>query len=87
MTMNKPPQAIDIECIAITGYAAKEAGIGRCSSCVHVFINSRGLCGYKPTGKMRVQWCAYGVVFSYLECDKCKEKVREVYRKKTIESR
>ena len=63
---------------ATTGYAAKEAERGRCSSSVHVFINGKGLCGYKPTGKMRIQWCACGIEYSYIECDRCKEKVKEL---------
>jgi|WetSurMetagenome_2_1015567.scaffolds.fasta_scaffold273702_2 hypothetical protein len=64
---------------AITGYAAKEPEKGKCSSSVHVFVNGRGLCGYKPSGKMKIQWCAPGVEYGYLQCDTCKEEIKKYF--------
>lgn len=41
---------------------------------VHVINNGKPLCGWKPRSDMAFQWCAHGVQWTYIECDRCREK-------------
>lgn len=57
-----------------TGWYGIAGGASSDSSKVHALANGRPLCGWKPRPAMEYQWCAGGICFPYLECDRCKAK-------------
>jgi hypothetical protein len=68
----------------ITGYAAKVATVGRCTSQVHIFKGRRAICGYKPAKEMEIQFCANGIEINYVECKSCVKLYRKQQRKKFL---
>ena len=43
------------------------------STNVHITIDGKPACGYKPHPTMQFQWCANQIIFGYIECTKCKK--------------
>ncbi len=56
-------------------------GSSRGSFTVHVVRDDgRPLCRYRPRKEMRLQWCAHGIQWDYLECSGCKEKAKPLLK-------
>lgn len=49
-------------------------GATRGNFTVHV-VQDGPICGWKPRREMEFQWCAWGVVLSYVECASCRRVV------------
>jgi hypothetical protein len=43
------------------------------SPVVHAVHESKPICGQKIDHRAEYQWCAYGLQWDYLDCDKCKQ--------------
>ena len=56
---------------------ASEQGHSAKSTKVHLLVNGKPVCGYKPHKTMQFQWCASSIMNSYIECSECKEKATE----------
>jgi len=46
---------------------------------VHFIIDREPICGYKPHKTMQFQWCSNSDILDWIECKKCKEKVKRIY--------
>lgn len=63
-----------------TGYfgRATENGYTAKSTQVHITDSyARPICRYRPHRTMQFQWCASGVMISYVECKQCKEQYKK----------
>ncbi len=64
--------------IHATGYFGIPGGTGRL---VHAVNESgRPICGHRLHTESRFQWCAHGLVYEMLECERCKRKSRFMMR-------
>lgn len=54
---------------------ATEHGHSAKSTKVHLLVNGKPVCGYKPHKTMQFQWCSYSTM--YIECDECKKRALE----------
>lgn len=48
----------------------------RRGSFVHVVNAGRSICGFRPVRASEFQWCAHGIVYSFIECKECKRRAR-----------
>lgn len=49
------------------------------STNVHIYLgDGKCLCGYTPHKSYEYQWCANGIQEDYLECKKCKDKIKKL---------
>lgn len=60
---------------AVTGYFGIP-GSSRGSFTVHIVAVSGPLCGWRPRKEMEFQWCAGGIKWDFVECDRCKRAVK-----------
>ena len=47
-------------------------------------IKGKVLCGYKPHKTLEFNWCATNNNMIYLECNKCKTKLKKILEKERI---
>ena len=56
-------------------------GSSRGKFTVHVVTDGgRPLCGWRPRKEMEFQWCANGIQYSCIECDRCRDKAQRIMR-------
>lgn len=51
------------------------------STKTHVVIKDKVLCGYKPHKTLEFNWCSTNNSMMYLECNKCKIKLKKMLKK------
>lgn len=63
-----------------TGWFGIPGGPAHRSLPVHVVRTGtrQPICGARVGPKQAFQWCASGIQFSYIECERCKKKVAKV---------
>ena len=62
-----------------TGYYGVP-GSSKGSFTVHAVMEGKPLCGWRPRKNMEFQWCAGGIRWDYLECERCKAKARPLLK-------
>jgi hypothetical protein len=56
-----------------TGYwGIPGSKVQRDSTKVHLVKGGKPVCGAKLRPNQRYQWCAYGILWEYIECKRCK---------------
>lgn len=65
-----------MENVIQTGYFARatEKGHKAAYTKIHLTLDGKPMCGYKPHKTMQFVWNAQGAHKPYVECNKCKEK-------------
>jgi len=61
-----------------TGWFGIPGANGRGSTKVHLVRGGRPACGARLSPRQEYQWCAGGVEYAYLECERCKAIARRV---------
>lgn len=50
---------------------------------VHIVLEEEPICGNKIGKDMSFQFCAFGIIKDYIECESCKKKIKHLINKKS----
>lgn len=46
---------------------------------VHLLVDGKPTCGYRPHARYEFQWCAGTIVLDYIDCRSCKAKALHLW--------